>query len=87
MKPWVLALGVSLALHLALAAAFRSQELASEPRPVAKRGDGFVSFTTVSVASPPKAVAAAPARAPKANVAVPSSPVAVTESPARSMSA
>lgn len=84
MKPWVLALGGSLALHLAVAAAFRSEELASEPRPVAKRGDGFVSFTTVSVAAPPRAVAAAPARALKVNVAVPSLAVAVealTDSP------
>ncbi len=77
MKPWVLALGVSLALHLAIAVAFRSEALAPEPRPVAKRGDGFVSFTTVSVAEPPKAVAPAPARAFKANVAVPSLAVAV----------
>lgn len=73
MKPWALALGGSLALHLALVAAVRSEVVAPALAPsVEKRGDGFVSFTAVSLVpkaaqapSAPAKGAPAPARSAK----------------------
>ncbi len=77
MRPWALALSGSLALHLAAVAAFRAEEVTPVPAAkVEQRGEGFVSFTAVSLVakqlSPPAKVVAAAVRAVK--------PAAVPES-------
>lgn len=59
MRSWVVAVVLSLALHLALVAAFRVEALPPTPprgERVGERGDTFVSFTPVTVVERKKAL-------------------------------
>ena len=81
MKPWALALCASLALHLVVASAFRPGEaVVVVPEKVAKRGDGFVSFTPVSVVEVAKlAPTPGPARVPVRTTSVRAPALSATE--------
>lgn len=74
MKPWVLAVGLSLTLHLGLVLALRGETVAPSPlkgerrtrasreEGVGVRGDTFVNFTPVAAGEPKKAEVAAVAK-------------------------
>ena len=52
-KPWAVAIGLSVALHLGLVLAFRSTaSLSPRGERVGERGEPFVAFTPVSVIEP-----------------------------------